>query len=85
MRSGIKGVLKRGKVDVFVTVQDLAPAAPDIQIDDAALGAVKTALEGAKSRFLMQSRRFRSRSWPLTKDWFVQTPPAIDTDPAGRL
>lgn len=51
LRSGIKGVLKRGKVDVFVTVQDLAPAAPDIQIDDAALGAVKTALEGAKSRF----------------------------------
>ena len=64
LRSGIKAVLKRGKVDVFVTVQDLSPAAPEIHIDDAALGAVKTALEGG----------------PLTKDWFVQTPPAIDAD-----
>lgn len=51
LRSGIKAVLKRGKVDVFVTVQDLSPAAPEIHIDDAALGAVKTALEGAKNRF----------------------------------
>lgn len=29
LRSGIKAVLKRGKVDVFVTVQDLSPAAPE--------------------------------------------------------
>ena len=80
LRSGIKGVLKRGKVDVFVTVQDLAPAAPDIQIDDAALGAVKTALEGAKSRFFDGSPVVLGEVMALTKDWFVQTPPAIDTD-----
>ena len=72
--------MKRGKVDVFVTVQDLAPAAPDIQIDDAALGAVKTALEGAKSRFFDGSPVVLGEVMALTKDWFVQTPPAIDTD-----
>lgn len=52
LRSGIKAVLKRGKVDVFVTVQDLDPAAPDVRVDDAALGAVKTALQDVNDRFL---------------------------------
>lgn len=51
LRSGIKGVLKRGKVDVFVTVQDLAPAAPDIQIDDAAWVPLKRPLKGLRAAF----------------------------------
>lgn len=80
LRSGIKAVLKRGKVDVFVTVQDLSPAAPEIHIDDAALGAVKTALEGAKNRFFDGSPVGLGEVMTLTKDWFVQTPPAIDAD-----
>lgn len=80
LRSGIKEVLKRGKVDVFVTVQDIAPAPPDIQINDAALGAVKLALEGAKDRFFDGSPVSLGEVMALTKDWFVQTPPAIDTD-----
>ncbi len=33
LRNGIKAILKRGKVDVFVTVQDLDPAAPDVRVD----------------------------------------------------
>lgn len=80
LRSGIKAVLKRGKVDVFVTVQDLSPAAPEIHIDDAVLGAVKTALEGAKNRFFDGSPVGLGEVMALTKDWFVQTPPAIDAD-----
>lgn len=46
LRSGIKAVLKRGKVDVFVTVQDLSPAAPAIDAD-ASWPPFEAALQGA--------------------------------------
>ena len=80
LRSGIKAVLKRGKVDVFVTVQDLDPAAPDVRVDDAALGAVKTALQDVNDRFFAGKAVTLGDVTSLTKDWFVQTPPAIDAE-----
>lgn len=80
LRSGIKAVLKRGKVDVFVTVQDLNPAAPDVRVDDAALGAVKTALQDVNDRFFDGKAVTLGDVTSLTKDWFVQTPPAIDAE-----
>lgn len=80
LRSGIKAVLKRGKVDVFVTVQDLDPAAPDVRVDHAALGAVKTALQDVNDRFFDGKVVTLGDVTSLTKDWFVQTPPAIDAD-----
>ena len=80
LRSGIKAVLKRGKVDVFVTVQDLDPAAPDVRVDDAALGAVKTALQDVNDRFFDGKAVTLGDVTSLTKDWFVQTPPAIDAE-----
>lgn len=80
LRSGIKAVLKRGKVDVFVTVQDLDPQAPEIQVDMAAVGAVKAALEEVNSRFFGGKPVLFNDITSLTKDWFAQTPPAIDAD-----
>ena len=71
LRSGIKAVLKRGKVDVFVTVQDLDPAAPDVRVDDAALGAVKTALQDVNDRFFAGKAVTLGDVTSLTKDWFV--------------
>ena len=69
-----------GKVDVFVTVQDLDPAAPDVRVDHAALGAVKTALQDVNDRFFDGKVVTLGDVTSLTKDWFVQTPPAIDAD-----
>lgn len=80
LRNGIKAILKRGKVDVFVTVQDLDPAAPDVRVDHAALGAVKTALQDVNDRFFEGKAVTLGDVTSLTKDWFVQTPPAIDAD-----
>ena len=80
LRNGIKAVLKRGKVDVFVTVQDLDPAAPDVRVDHAALGAVKTALQDVNDRFFEGKAVTLGDVTSLTNDWFVQTPPAIDAD-----
>lgn len=80
LRQEIKAVLKRGKVDVFVTVQDLNPQAPEVQVDMAAIGAVKQALEGVNDRFFAGKPVMLNDITALTKDWFVQTPPAIDAD-----
>lgn len=80
LRQEIKAVLKRGKVDVFVTVQDLDPQAPEVQVDMAAIGAVKQALEGVNDRFFAGKPVMLNDITALTKDWFVQTPPAIDAD-----
>ena len=80
LRNGIKAILKRGKVDVFVTVQDLDPAAPDVRVDHAALGAVKMALQDVNDRFFEGKAVTLGDVTSLTKDWFVQTPPAIDAD-----
>ena len=82
LRSGIKSVLKRGKVDVFVTVQDLDPAAPEIRVDNAALGAARDALQAVNDRFFGGKTVTLGDVTSLTKDWFVQTPPAIDADQA---
>ena len=80
LRSGIKSVLKRGKVDVFVTVQDLDPAAPEVRVDNAALGAARDALQAVNDRFFGGKTVTLGDVTALTKDWFVQMPPAIDAD-----
>ena len=86
LRNGIKAILKRGKVDVFVTVQDLDPAAPDVRVDHAALGAVKMALQDVNDRFFEGKAVTLGDVTSLTRDWFVQTPwkPSMPM-PAGRL
>ena len=56
------------------------PAAPDVRVDDAALGAVKTALQDVNDRFFAGKAVTLGDVTSLTKDWFVQTPPAIDAE-----
>ena len=79
LRSRIKECLHRGKVDVFVTVHELAPQAPQISIDRATLAACKTALDTVVEP-LFGSKTTLSQISTLTKDWFIQEPPIIDTD-----
>lgn len=80
LRSGIKAVLHRGKVDVFVTVQELAPQAPQIRIDEAALAACKDALTQVKDAYFQKEPVRLSEIISLDKDWFIQEPPVIDTE-----
>ena len=79
LRSRIKECLHRGKVDVFVTVHELAPQAPQISIDRATLAACKDALDTVVEP-LFGSKTTLSQISTLTKDWFIQEPPIIDTD-----
>ncbi len=82
LRRSIKEVLHRGKVDVFVTVQELTPQAPQIYIDYAALTACKQALEDIQSRLFGGGQTTLPLVMNLTTDWFSQEPPAIDADAA---
>lgn len=80
IRNGIKGQLHRGKVDVFVTVQDLAPETPRIQIDYASLTACRDALAAAKNKLFDGVPVTLSDIISLNTDWFSQEPPVIDAD-----
>ena len=75
IRNGIKEQLHRGKVDVFVTIQDLAPETPRIQIDYASLTACRDALAAAKNKLFDGA--------PVTLSDIIslsQEPPVIDAD-----
>lgn len=80
LRKGIKDVLHRGKVDVFVTVSEINPKAPTVRIDRAALKAVRDAVDEAKQTLFDGNHASLGEVMALTKDWFVQEPPIIDTD-----
>ena len=79
LRNKIKSQLHRGKVDVFVTVHELTPQAPDIRIDYSNLEACKKALDEANEK-LFGSTCTLSQISSLTKDWFIQEAPEIDLD-----
>lgn len=80
LRSKIKQTLCRGKVDVFVTVHELVPQAPQIYVDYAALAACKKALDAINEKMFSQDRTTLPMIMELTKDWFVQESPAINLD-----
>ena len=80
IRNGIKEQLHRGKVDVFVTIQDLAPETPRIQIDYASLTACRDALAAAKNKLFDGAPVTLSDIISLNTDWFSQEPPVIDAD-----
>lgn len=80
LRRGIKETLHRGKVDVYVTVSELTPQAPQIRIDYAALSACKAALDEVSQRLFGGDKTTLPLVMGLTKDWFVQEPPAVDAD-----
>lgn len=82
LRQTIKQTVRRGKVDVFVTVQDLAPQAPQVRIDYASLEACRQALNEAGRRLFDGEKATLATIMELTKDWFVQEPPQIDADTA---
>lgn len=82
LRRGIKDVLRRGKVDVFVTVTELAPEAPQITVNEAMVGACKDALDRVNAKFFPGATTSLNQLASLTKDWFVEEPPRIDTDAA---
>ena len=80
LRQHIKQVLHRGKVDVFVTVREIAPKAPAISINYAALTACKDALDAVQEKLFQGEKTTLSLIMNLTKDWFSQEPPVIDTE-----
>ena len=80
LRQHIKQVLHRGKVDVFVTVREIAPKAPAISINYAALTACKDALDAVQEKLFQGEKTTLSLIMNLTKDWFSQDPPVIDTE-----
>lgn len=80
LRSTLKDVLHRGKVDVFVTVVDVVPAAPQITVNEALVGACKDALDRVNASFFPDTKTTLAQVTALTKDWFTAEPPAIDTE-----
>ena len=80
LRQQIKKVLHRGKVDVFVTVREIAPQAPVVSVNYAALTAFKDALDAVQAKFFNGEKTTLPLIMGLTKDWFSQEPPQIDTD-----
>lgn len=82
VRRTIKEVLHRGKVDVFVTVTELAPEAPQIHVDMAMVEACKTALDQVNARFFPEQKTSLSLITALSKDWFAAESPQLDTDAA---
>lgn len=81
LRKAVKAVLHRGKADIYVSVSELTPQEPQIRIDYANLEACKRALDEANQR-LFQRNTSLEQIASLTKDWFIQEPPAVDTDAA---
>ncbi len=79
LRQQIKQVLHRGKVDVFVTVREIAPKEPTISLNYAALTACKTALDAVQTKVFDGEKTTLPVIMNLTKDWFSQEPPVIDT------
>lgn len=79
IRNGLKAVLHRGKVDVYVTVTELLCKEPQIRIDFANLTACKYALDKVNEE-LFHEKTTLSQIISLTKDWFVQEPPTVDAD-----
>ena len=82
VRRTIKETLHRGKVDVFITVTELTPEAPQIHVDMAMVGACKAALDQVNAQFFPEQKTSLSLITALSKDWFTQEPPHIDTDAA---
>ena len=80
LRRDIKEILHRGKVDVYVTVSELTPKAPQIRIDYAALSACKAALDEVNQSVFGGEKTTLPLIMSLTKDWFVQEPPAVDAE-----
>ena len=86
LRNGIKAVLKRGKVDVFVTVQDLDPAAPDVRVDSAKPKWRRAASESILARRLWTVSVSPSFLFaPGAQDWVPQRGNLAGRDPhVGR-
>lgn len=82
LRGLIKNDLHRGKVDVFVTVVELAPAAPQITVNTALVGACKDALDKINATFFPGTQTTLAQVTALTKDWFAAEPPALDAETA---
>lgn len=82
LRRGIKEDLHRGKVDVFVTVTELAPEAPQITVNDAMVRACKEALDRVNAAYFPDTRTTLGQLTALTKDWFAEEPPKVDMDEA---
>ena len=80
LRQHIKQVLHRGKVDVFVTVREIAPKEPTISINYAALTACKNELDAVQTNVFDGEKTTLPVLMNLTKDWFSQEPPVIDTE-----
>lgn len=80
LRQQIKKVLHRGKVDVFVTVREIAPQAPVVSVNYAALTACKDALDAVQAKLFNGEKTTLPLIMGLTKDWFSQEPPQIDAD-----
>lgn len=80
IRKGIKDVLLRGKVDVFVTVQELETQAPQVRIDYAALAACRQAVAEAKDKLFDHEPPRLSEIISLNSDWFIQEQPVVDID-----
>lgn len=67
LRNEVKQVLHRGKVDVFVTVQELAPEPPQLVVDDATLGAYCHMLDEVKRNISLQKEYTYQKSFLLTR------------------
>lgn len=80
LRNEIKQVLHRGKVDVFVTVQEVNPEPPQLLVNDATLGAYCHVLEEVKKKYFPTEGVRFSEVTSLSTDWLVQVPPTIDDD-----
>lgn len=80
IRRRIKEVLHRGKVEVYVTVREIASQAPEISVDFAALQACKAAIDDVQARLFNGDKTTLPMLMSLTKDWFSQEPPKIDVD-----
>lgn len=80
IRRRIKDVLHRGKVEVYVTVREIASQAPEISVDFAALQACKAAIDDVQARLFNGDKTTLPMLMSLTKDWFSQEPPKIDVD-----
>lgn len=79
LRNTVKASLHRGKVDVFITVQDIIAQAPKITINYESLEACKNVLDEASQK-LFGTATTLSQISSLTKDWFIQEPADIDID-----
>jgi len=79
LRKNIKEVIHRGKVDVYVTVTELAPPEPVIRIDYASLTACKRALDEASQK-LFGTEATLDQICRLTTDWFSQETASIDIE-----